>query len=63
MKDEVGEVKDPVCGMKLTPEQVKESLDFGGRTSRFCSVGCRAEFERHPRDYTGSSGAGESPHV
>lgn len=51
MNDDPAEVKDPVCGMKLKPEQIKESLGDNGRTYSFCSVGCRAEFERHREDY------------
>jgi YHS domain-containing protein len=43
---------DPVCHMPLDERRVKESLIYGGREYRFCSVGCRAEFERYPEDYT-----------
>jgi Cu+-exporting ATPase len=45
-------VKDPVCKMELDESQVKEPLAYEGRRYFFCSVGCRAEFERHPEDYT-----------
>lgn len=62
MNDKASEVKDRVCGMKLRPEQVKESLGYNGRTYFFCSIGCRAEFERHPQDYAGAE-AGAPPHV
>ena len=43
---------DPVCGMKLGEGAAKEFLLSDGREYYFCSVGCRAEFERHPEDYT-----------
>ena len=43
---------DPVCNMQLDERHVKKSLDYEGRRYYFCSVGCRAEFERHPEDYT-----------
>jgi Cu+-exporting ATPase len=45
-------VKDAVCQMELDENQVKESLTYKGRRYYFCSIGCRAEFERHPEDYT-----------
>jgi Cu+-exporting ATPase len=43
--------KDPVCRMELDEKQIKESLVYQGRRYYFCSVGCRAEFQRHPNDY------------
>ena len=45
---------DLVCGMKLGEGAVKESFLYEGREYYFCSVGCRAEFERHPEDYSES---------
>lgn len=45
-------MKDAVCKMELDKSQVKDSLIYEGRSYCFCSVGCRAEFERHPEDYT-----------
>ena len=42
---------DPVCKMLLGREQIRESLVIDGRTYYFCSIGCRAEFQRHPEDY------------
>lgn len=42
---------DPVCGMKLAEGAAKEFLRYDGKDFYFCSVGCRAEFERHPEDY------------
>jgi len=44
-------VVDPVCKMQLGRGQIRESLVVGGQTYYFCSVGCRAEFQRHPEDY------------
>ena len=44
--------KDPVCEMELDEAHVKETLIYKGTSYYFCSVGCRAEFERHPEDYT-----------
>ena len=42
---------DPVCGMKLSEGAAKEFLLHDSCEYYFCSVGCRAEFERHPEDY------------
>ena len=37
--------------MELDERSVKESLVYREKEYYFCSVGCRAEFERHPEDY------------
>jgi len=44
-------VKDPVCEMELDETRKRESFVYEGRSYYFCSVGCRAEFQRHPEDY------------
>jgi putative ABC transport system ATP-binding protein len=36
--------RDPVCGMLLDPAQAAAKLDEAGRTTYFCSRGCRAEY-------------------
>jgi YHS domain-containing protein len=41
--------------MPLEEGHAKESLVYAGQTYYFCSVGCRAEFERHTQDYTQSA--------
>ena len=48
-------VVDPVCKMQLRPEQIRGSLVIDGQSYYFCSVGCRAEFQRHPEDYIRSA--------
>jgi YHS domain-containing protein len=50
---------DPVCGMELREQQAKEFLARDGREYYFCSVGCRAEFQRHPEDYAITSAGSE----
>lgn len=42
---------DSVCKMQLDESQANKSLVYEGQRYYFCSVGCRAEFERHPEDY------------
>lgn len=44
-------MNDPICKMKLDETRARESLVYEGQKYYFCSVGCRAEFERHPEDY------------
>jgi Cu+-exporting ATPase len=52
---------DLVCEMKLDEAHIKESLVYKGRRYYFCSVGCRAEFQRHPDDYAkGAETEGET---
>jgi P-type Cu+ transporter len=50
---------DPVCKMLLGHEQIRESLVVGGQNYYFCSLGCRAEFQRHPEDYITRTSKGE----
>jgi YHS domain-containing protein len=51
LKDTEETIVDPVCKMQIGPEQIKQSLIINGQPYYFCSVGCRAEFQRHPEDY------------
>lgn len=44
-------VKDAVCKMELDETRKRESFEYAGRSYYFCSVGCRAEFQRHAEDY------------
>ncbi len=43
-------LKDPVCGMSVTP-QSKHSLVHEGQPFYFCSAGCKAKFAADPRKY------------
>jgi Cu+-exporting ATPase len=54
---DVAEV-DPVCGMKVLPQQATASVEHAGRTWYFCCAGCRAKFEAAPAKYDGSQPAG-----
>jgi YHS domain-containing protein len=49
---------DLVCKMDLDERHIKESLVYDGRRYYFCSIGCRAEFQRHPDDYVERSPTG-----
>ncbi len=52
--------RDPVCGMTVDPHTAKHRADHGGRTSYFCSAGCRAKFVADPAKYL-SPVASEAP--
>jgi len=45
------EVRDPVCGMKVTPAVAKHRADHEGKDYFFCSVGCRTKFANDPGHY------------
>lgn len=42
---------DPVCGMKVDPEQTPHKFTLHDETYYFCSAGCRSKFEAHPAQY------------
>jgi Cu+-exporting ATPase len=46
-----GRVKDPVCGMDVSIDKGKPSLEYRGNTFHFCSSGCHHKFERDPYFY------------
>ena len=53
-----GQVTDPVCGMKIRPQDAAGSSEFNGHTIYFCSKGCKQAFDANPAKYAGqSSGA------
>ena len=49
---------DPVCGMKVQPQETTASVEHAGRTWYFCCAGCRTKFEASPARYDGSRPAG-----
>jgi YHS domain-containing protein len=50
-------LKDPVCGLDVTPETAAGKLDYRGQTYYFCSMGCKKDFDKAPEKYvsTGES--------
>jgi P-type Cu+ transporter len=44
---------DPVCGMTVDPHNARYRAEYHGRTSYFCSAGCRAKFIADPQKYLG----------
>ncbi len=51
---EVDEVVDPVCGMKVDPSSAAASAQHDGNTYYFCSEHCANSFRAEPRKYTSS---------
>ena len=51
-------MRDPVCGKKLTPEQVKGRVTIEACTYSFCSPECQKKFEENPRGYLSDSALG-----
>ena len=47
-----GQVRDPVCGMKVDQATAKHTTEQGGATYYFCSAGCQAKFVADPTRYT-----------
>jgi len=43
-------LKDPVCGMTVTP-QSPHRAEFEGRPYYFCCGGCKAKFGADPHKY------------
>ncbi len=44
-------VRDEVCGMTITEDQIATTFAFQGRLYHFCSDRCRRHFEEHPGWY------------
>ncbi|HEV8415823.1 MAG TPA: copper-translocating P-type ATPase [Bryobacteraceae bacterium] len=44
-------VKDPVCGMDVTPETAAGSFEYQGQTYYFCAKSCLAKFQADPLKY------------
>ncbi|HEY8280243.1 MAG TPA: heavy metal translocating P-type ATPase, partial [Bdellovibrionota bacterium] len=42
---------DPVCGMKVSAETAKGHASYKEQDFYFCSLGCKAKFERSPESY------------
>lgn len=44
-------VTDPVCGMKIEPENAYSKLSYKGQVFYFCSKDCEDKFNRDPQKY------------
>ena len=48
---EMGEARDPVCGMAVTMDGANYKLEFDGKSFYFCCAGCKQTFDRQPDKY------------
>ena len=55
-------LKDPVCGMTVTPDS-KHTLQHAGRPVYFCSAGCKAKFAADPDKYSTTPAAVAPPPI
>lgn len=46
---------DPVCKMKVDPENMQIKVRYNGETYCFCSELCKRMFEREPQKYVESN--------
>jgi Cu+-exporting ATPase len=46
-------IKDPVCGMRMPPDETVHSSEYVGAVYRFCSEACKAKFDRDPARFGG----------
>jgi Cu+-exporting ATPase len=44
-------VIDPVCGIRIDPDDAAAIVDFEGTTYHFCSQACRGAFIADPAAY------------
>lgn len=44
-------VTDPVCNMRIRPQDAVASIEHGGTTYYFCSQDCADSFRESPDDY------------
>jgi YHS domain-containing protein len=43
--------KDPVCGMNVDEKKAAGTVSHKGKVYYFCSVNCKAQFEKAPEKY------------
>ena len=46
-------MKDPVCGMDVTPGKSAGQMEYKGQIYHFCSEHCLKKFKQHPQDFLG----------
>jgi Cu+-exporting ATPase len=46
---------DPVCGMRISREETLATSDYEGKTYRFCSSGCKEQFDEDPHKFVHGS--------
>lgn len=54
-------VKDPVCGMDVSPETAKGQSTVSGQSFYFCSTKCKTKFDQNPNQYVSPPRAEAKP--
>jgi len=54
--------KDPVCGMDVDPQSAAGKSEYKGQAYYFCSLGCKASFDKDPEKYLSSPNEHEVHH-
>ena len=44
-------IKDPICGMDVTPQNAAGMSEYQGNTYDFYSLGCKETFDAQPEKY------------
>lgn len=55
MNNNEDNMKDPVCGMDVTPAKAAAQSDYEGQTYYFCSIHCHDKFVAAPAEYAGEA--------
>ena len=50
-EDAMAMVTDPVCGMRIDPEDAVTTAEYDGKTYYFCSQACHDAFVADPVSY------------
>lgn len=50
---------DPVCGMKVKPEEAAATYEYKGKTYYFCALACKEKFEKEPEKFAGAEKGGD----
>jgi Cu+-exporting ATPase len=54
--------KDPVCGMDVDPQTAAGKSEYKGHIYYFCSLGCKASFDKDPEKFLSSPSEHEAHH-
>ncbi|HTK38997.1 MAG TPA: YHS domain-containing protein, partial [Pyrinomonadaceae bacterium] len=55
-----GEFIDPVCGMRVSPENAAGEYEHNGEKYYFCSKGCLSKFNADPEKFLSAASSGSS---
>lgn len=55
----MGEVIDPVCGMKVDPQRAAATSEHAAKLYYFCSPSCKKQFDKDASRYVAGGDAGQ----